>query len=90
VANPEQVRDLLTVLKELVPEHSLTVALDPSGTNGDPVRQALTDAGLTVQRISPKAAMPIEIAKEAGSPFTGLAFPRPPFPAEKSRHLGQS
>jgi transposase len=56
VANPEQLRDLLGVLKQLAPEHSLTVALEPSGTYGDPVRQALTDAGLAVQRISPKAA----------------------------------
>ena len=35
---------------------SASVALEPSGTYGDPFRQALTDAGLNVQRVSPKAA----------------------------------
>jgi transposase len=32
------------------------VALEPSGTYGDPLRQAVTDAGLTVLRVSSKAA----------------------------------
>jgi transposase len=56
VDNPEQLPDLLAVLRQLGQSHALTVALEPSGTYGDPVRQALTEAGLTVQRVSPKAA----------------------------------
>lgn len=56
VANPEQVPDLVALLRRLGGAHAVTVALEPSGTYGDPVRQALTDAGLTVQRVSPKAA----------------------------------
>jgi transposase len=56
VANPEQVPDLLALLRRLAQAHALTVALEPSGTYGDPVRQALTDASVTVQRVSPKAA----------------------------------
>jgi hypothetical protein len=56
VANPEQLPDLLAVLRQLGQRHAVTVALEPSGTYGDPVRQALTEAGLPVQRVSPKAA----------------------------------
>jgi transposase len=56
VANPGQVPDLLALLRRLGQDHALAVALEPSGTYGDPVRQALTGAGLTVQRVSPKAA----------------------------------
>jgi transposase len=56
VANPEQVPDLVALLKRLGQAHALTVALEPSGTYGDPVRQALTDAGLAVQRVSSKVS----------------------------------
>jgi transposase len=56
VANPEQLPDLLALLQQLGQAHAVTVALEPSGTYGDPLRQALTDAHLTVQRVSPKAA----------------------------------
>jgi transposase len=56
VANPEQLRDLVALLRQLGQERAVTVALEPSGTYGDPLRQALTDAGLSVQRVSPKAA----------------------------------
>lgn len=56
VNNPEQVPRLVTLVRCLADAHAATVALEPSGTYGDPVRQALTDAGLTVQRVSPKAA----------------------------------
>jgi transposase len=56
VANPEQLPDLLRLLRQLGQGRSVTVALEPSGTYGDPVRQALTDAGVPVQRVSPKAA----------------------------------
>jgi transposase len=56
VAQPEQLPDLVALLRQLGQAHALTVALEPSGTYGDPLRQALTDAGLGVQRVSPKAA----------------------------------
>jgi transposase len=56
VANPEQLPQLVAVLRQLKQRHSVTVALEPSGTYGDPLRQALGDAGIGVQRVSPKAA----------------------------------
>jgi transposase len=55
-AQPAQVSVLVQRLGELGQGRSLLVALEPTGTYGDPVRQALTDAGLTVVRVSPKAA----------------------------------
>jgi transposase len=56
VDNPEQLPLLVAALRRLSDGRALTVALEPSGTYGDPVRQAVTDAGLCVQRVSPKAA----------------------------------
>jgi hypothetical protein len=56
VANPEQLPVLLTLRRRLGQDHAVTVALEPSGTYGDPLRQALTDAGLTVQHVGSKAA----------------------------------
>jgi transposase len=56
VANPEQIPELVGVLGQLGQRHPVTVALEPSGTYGDPLRQALGDAGLAVVRVSPKAA----------------------------------
>jgi transposase len=56
VANPEQIPALVAVLGELGQRHPVTVALEPSGTYGDPLRQALGDAGIVVHRVSPKAA----------------------------------
>jgi transposase len=56
VDNPQQLSALLSLLEDLRRQHALVVALEPSGTYGDPVRQALTDRGLTVLRVSPKAA----------------------------------
>lgn len=56
VASPEQVPELVALLSRLARGRSLTVALEPSGTYGDPLRQALSDAGIAVERVSPKAA----------------------------------
>ncbi len=56
VANPEQLAELLALVDRLRQGRALTVALEPSGTYGDPVRQVLTDAGVPVQRVSSKAA----------------------------------
>jgi transposase len=56
VANPREIPELVKLLSELGKGRRLVVALEPSGTYGDALRQALDDAGLSVQRISPKAA----------------------------------
>jgi transposase len=56
VENPTEVREFVQLLGELGRGRELTVALEPTGTYGDPLRQALSDAGLRVQRVSPKAA----------------------------------
>lgn len=56
VANPTEVPALVQRLVQLSQGRRLVVALEPSGTYGDALRQALHDAGLAVQRISPKAA----------------------------------
>jgi hypothetical protein len=56
VANPGQVRDLVDLLAALASQRAVTVALEPSGTYGDPLRQALQEAGLATRRVSPKAA----------------------------------
>lgn len=54
--SPGQVRLLVAKLRELR-EHcpSLRVAMESSGTYGDPFRQALFDAGIEVRRVSAKA-----------------------------------
>jgi transposase len=54
--NPGQVRELVKLLVELASQRAVTVGLEPSGTYGDALRQALQDAGLAVCRVSPKAA----------------------------------
>jgi transposase len=56
VHNPFQIPQLVRLLNALAQGRSLRVALEPSGTCGDALRQALHDAGLTVLRVSPKAA----------------------------------
>jgi transposase len=56
VENPQQVPDLVRLLAQLAQGRSLCVALEPSGTYGDALRQALHDEGLAVLRVSPKAA----------------------------------
>jgi transposase len=56
IANPLEIADLVERLKQLGHGRRLRVALEPSGTYGDALRQALHDAGIAVERISPKAA----------------------------------
>lgn len=56
VVNPLEIPVLVERLKQLGQGRRLVVALEPSGTYGDALRQALHDAGIAVQRISPKAA----------------------------------
>lgn len=55
VNNPEEIPDLIHRLKPLAEGRSLIVALESTGTYGDALRQALTDAGLAVHRVSGKA-----------------------------------
>jgi transposase len=56
VANPLEIPVLIERLKQLGEGRRLRVALEPSGTYGDALRQALHDAGIAVERISPKAS----------------------------------
>jgi transposase len=56
VKNPQQIPELVGLLKQLAVGRRLQVALEPSGTYGDALRQALHDAGLEALRVSPKAA----------------------------------
>jgi transposase len=53
---PSELRELLSCLRELAAQRSLVVAMESTGTYGDALRQALTDAGLPVRRVSGKAA----------------------------------
>ena len=53
---PSEVRELVKCLRELAGQRSLVVAMESTGTYGDALRQALTDAGLPVRRVSGKAA----------------------------------
>jgi transposase len=54
--NPSQIRLLVDHLKELSIGRKLIVAMEPSGTYGDVLRQACGDANIAVHRVSPKAA----------------------------------
>jgi transposase len=54
--NPAEVVRLAELLRAVGQARRLVVAMEPTGTYGDPLRQALTRAGLDVQRVSPKQA----------------------------------
>jgi transposase len=56
VQNPTEVGLVVERLKVLAAGRTLRIALEPSGTYGDALRQALHEAQLEVLRISPKAA----------------------------------
>jgi transposase len=56
ILNPEQLPELLRLLRQLADGRRLRLALEPSGTYGDALRQACHDAHLEVWRVSPKAA----------------------------------
>lgn len=56
VRNPLEVARLAELLGEVARGRRLIVALEPTGTYGDALRQALERAGLSVQRVSPKNA----------------------------------
>jgi transposase len=56
VLQPSEVPALVERLCALQVGRQLRVGMEPTGTYGDPLRQALTDANLCVQRVSPKAS----------------------------------
>jgi transposase len=56
VRNPAGVARLAQLLCEVQQGRRLIVALEPTGTYGDALRQALQQAGLAVHRVSPKQA----------------------------------
>ncbi len=56
VKNPSELGVLIELLQALRGDGRLVVALEPTGTYGDPFRQALSDAGLVTHRVSPKAS----------------------------------
>jgi transposase len=56
VKNPLEIGVVIQKLRELSQGRELVIALEPSGTYGDAFRQAASDAGLVVHRVSPKAA----------------------------------
>ena len=54
--NPADLARLAHLLQRVGQGRHLVVALEPTGTYGDALRQALQQAGLTAHRVSPKAA----------------------------------
>lgn len=52
---PAELAELVDRLKDLANARSLVVGLESTGTYGDAVRQAMTDVGLEVHRVSGKA-----------------------------------
>jgi len=56
VQNPGQLPELIGLLQRLGQGRRLVVGMEPSGTYGDALRQALYDAQVEVRRVSPKAS----------------------------------
>jgi len=56
VKNPWEIATLVGVLKQVKADRKLVVALEPSGTYGEALRQALGDNGIDVQRVGTKAS----------------------------------
>lgn len=54
--NPEEIGDLVGLLARVGAERRLATAMEPTGTYGDGLRQALSDAGIRVDRVGAKAA----------------------------------
>jgi len=55
-SQPRQIVPLVRLLQVLAEGRAVTVAMESTGTYGDALRQALSDAGLCVHRVSAKAA----------------------------------
>jgi transposase len=56
VKNPREIPTLIALVKRMSVGRKLVVAMESSGTYGDPLRQALADNKIEVQRVSGKAA----------------------------------
>ena len=56
VGNPSEVLLLVNLLSQMSQRVKLTVGMESTGTYGDALRQAMSDAGLTLHRVSSKAA----------------------------------
>lgn len=56
IRNPHEIHELVMRAKQLSQQRTLVVAMEPTGTYGEPIRQALTDAGLAVHRVGSKAS----------------------------------
>jgi transposase len=54
--NPEEVATLVGVLRALADQRELIVAMESTGSYGEPLRSKLAEAGLTVHRVGGKAA----------------------------------
>jgi len=52
---PGELRELVAALVEIARHRPMVVAMESTGTYGDALRQALSDAGLSVHRVSGKA-----------------------------------
>jgi transposase len=66
IINPEELGLLMALLEKLRSRCLVTVALESSGTYGDALRQASSDAGIPVQRVSAKAV------KDQAETFDGV------------------
>jgi len=56
VKNPSEIRRLVQLFRAVAEERPLVVAMESTGTYGDALRQALTDAELDIRRVGGKAA----------------------------------
>lgn len=56
VKNPDEIGDVVGLLMRVGADRPLVTAMEPTGTYGDALRQALSDAGLRVDRVGAKAA----------------------------------
>lgn len=54
--NTVQIREIVELMATLSRDRELIIALEPTGTYGDPLRYALNQAGLSVHRVHGKAA----------------------------------
>jgi hypothetical protein len=56
VKNPDELQVLVGLLTRMAAERPLRLAMEPTGTYGDALRQALSDARLRLDRVGAKAA----------------------------------
>lgn len=56
IRNPHEIHEFVMRAKQLSQERPLVIAMEPTGTYGDPLRQALTDADLVIHRVGSKVS----------------------------------